>query len=268
MLLALFYWFSMSILPVAILVCIQNMISRLFAPIVLNSRASKVLYMSTAIVGVPIHELSHAVMAILFNHRVTKIKFFQFSDCHGRLGYVNHEWNAASLYQNTGLLFIGIAPLIGATAFIVFSTWWLAPSIFDEVHFHLMNNLPVQLHSSSIIDIAMLIVSENHQILKIIWSSMPNDYFGIWLLVASAIAFHATPSAPDMHCAWKGALIVGFLLTCIADIYGDALLTGIVLAVWSGWLSIMGVVLAFSILWWLPLGVTQFLSSYVTGRWF
>ncbi|MDR3242026.1 MAG: hypothetical protein LBT37_07625 [Lactobacillaceae bacterium] len=86
--------------------------------------------------GIIIHELSHAGVALIFGHKIQKISLLQHADGNGTLGYVQHTWNPKSLYQRMGNFFIGIAPIfgIGASAYLV--TWLLWPTLLQG-DFHL-----------------------------------------------------------------------------------------------------------------------------------
>ena len=75
--------------------------------------------MITGIIGVPIHEISHAILALIFRHRITKVKLIQKPDPSGLMGYVKHSYNPNSLYQRIGNFFIGIAPLFGGGISII-----------------------------------------------------------------------------------------------------------------------------------------------------
>lgn len=71
-------------------------------------------------VGVPFHELSHLVTALLFNHDVTEFALFRPIKGRedGQLGYVHHRYNRNSLYQTTGNFFIGAAPMISGAGLL------------------------------------------------------------------------------------------------------------------------------------------------------
>jgi hypothetical protein len=62
--------------------------------------------------GVPVHELGHALFALIFRHKITDIKLFKADSGDGCLGYVNHTFNKKSLYQRAGNFFIGIGPVL------------------------------------------------------------------------------------------------------------------------------------------------------------
>jgi hypothetical protein len=62
--------------------------------------------MVTGVVGVPIHELSHATFALIFGHKIKSIKLFQKPDENEVMGYVQHSYNQGSIYQQAGNFFI------------------------------------------------------------------------------------------------------------------------------------------------------------------
>lgn len=88
-----------------------------------------------ALFGVVVHELSHALMAIIFRHDVDKIQLFQRGkvndDGYRTRGYVSHSWRPDSFYQQMGNLMIGLAPMFGITAVGFGLTWWLWPAVLD-----------------------------------------------------------------------------------------------------------------------------------------
>ena len=51
---------------------------------------------------VPIHELGHAIMCVLFRHKIVATQFFPTDTSQGALGYVQHQYNHKSVYQRLG----------------------------------------------------------------------------------------------------------------------------------------------------------------------
>lgn len=84
--------------------------------------------------GVIVHELSHAGMALLFFHKIDRIQLLQHpfkKDHAGRLGYVSHAWSPHNWYQQAGNFFIGIAPLFGIGLMGFAITKFLWPEILQ-----------------------------------------------------------------------------------------------------------------------------------------
>jgi len=76
--------------------------------------------------GTMVHEASHALFALIFLHKVTKVVLFS-PTADGTLGYVNHAYDRRSLYQRAGNFFIGSAPIWGGCAVIALCGWLLLP---------------------------------------------------------------------------------------------------------------------------------------------
>lgn len=72
--------------------------------------------------GTAIHELGHAVFALIFGHKIHSVKLFSPDPKTGTLGYVKHSYNKGNIYQNIGNFFIGIGPIIlGAVSIYLIS---------------------------------------------------------------------------------------------------------------------------------------------------
>jgi hypothetical protein len=68
-------------------------------------------------VGVPFHEISHLIFALIFLHRIVEVHLFRpfKGKQDGRLGYIVHTYTPGtpnSAWKMVGNLFIGIAPMI------------------------------------------------------------------------------------------------------------------------------------------------------------
>ncbi|MGD6739938.1 hypothetical protein ACN08N_25970 (plasmid) [Photobacterium leiognathi subsp. mandapamensis] len=253
MLVSFLTWFLVGLLPIVLVVIIQNLIGKLLTPIALRNKASRRVYLATAAIGVPIHELSHAIAAFLFRHRITKIKFFEYTAGHGRLGYVEHQWNVLSPLQNVGLFFIGIAPLIGAGAVIYLTTKLMLPGLLDTLVWR-TTEMPMILTGVPVNDAFYAVQYGLAGAVVAIRSVSSEPQFWIWLFITSVVAFHSTPSKADMQSAWKGAIAVGVVLTGIVFIFEAYYpLTEMVVCYWLYSVSIMSATIVFSMPWWVIL---------------
>ncbi|MCD4735077.1 MAG: M50 family metallopeptidase [Bacteroidales bacterium] len=75
--------------------------------------------------GTSVHEIGHAVFALLFGHKITDMKLFSPDPDSGTLGYVNHSYNRSSFYQTFGNFFVGIGPILFGSVLLFIITWLL-----------------------------------------------------------------------------------------------------------------------------------------------
>ena len=172
----------------------------------------------TAIIGVPIHELSHAAICLLFGHKIKKIVLVQKRDESGVLGYVNHAYNPNSIYQQTGNFFIGIAPIFGGISVIIALMHIIIPQTYSKFMNISMNNLLItKINADSIkgilnsyVDLIQIIFSANN---------FTNPYFILFLFLAICISSHISLSSADIKGASKGLFII-FIIILVLNVLG------------------------------------------------
>jgi len=149
----------------------------------------------TGWVGTPVHEMGHATFCVLFRHTITEAKFFS-PDENGTLGYVKHEYNPKSTYQQIGNFFIGMAPMLFGTVVIYALLGVLLPQYSDG----------------------------NWEIFKNFFNAdnLSNWRFWLFLYLSIGIASHMKLSASDLKGATGGfttLLCLIFLVNFIANIF-------------------------------------------------
>lgn len=158
---------------------------------------------ATAWIGVPIHEIGHALMCWLFGHRVNEIKLVQFGAADGTLGYVNHSYDKANLLHRVGLFFIGIAPLLMGGTVLVGLLYVCLPDVFQVwVEAAQASRTLGDVLMASWLFISSLFAAQHFL--------MPMFY--LFLLLAIPIASHMSLSPADIRGARSGVLSLFVLL--------------------------------------------------------
>ena len=182
----------------------------------------------TGFIGTVVHEVSHLIMALIFNHKIVKVELFRPRKYKedGILGFVKSTYNPNSIYQQVGNFFIGIAPMIFGTL-----TIWLLFIIFSNNSYTIfLNYMNIGLYtnylqSSNYSGFFNLLVHDVFLLLKTIFSF---DYIFnvnhlIMLFLIYSISTHMTLSLADLKGSFKGLLvcfIVVFVITFLGKILG------------------------------------------------
>lgn len=138
--------------------------------------------------GVMVHELSHALFCIIFRHKILKMKLFS-PEADGTLGYVNHSYNPARLYQRIGNFFIGTGPVWGGCAVLWLISYWLLPEF-------MLHGYGIAESFHSFIDGVFTLG------FWLRWQSW------LWLYLALTVASHITLSPPDLKGAADGLWVI------------------------------------------------------------
>lgn len=177
----------------------------------------------TGFIGTVVHELSHMLMAFIFNHKIVKVELFRpfkYKE-NGVLGYVKHTYNPSSLYQQIGNFFIGIAPMIFGTLFI----WILLILFSNDTYQVLTNNIHIDLYikyleSTDYLKVFSLLINDTLLILKSMFSLKYLADFKhlIMLFFIYSISTHMSLSLADLKGSFKG-FIVCFIIVFIVTLF-------------------------------------------------
>jgi hypothetical protein len=161
--------------------------------------------LGTAWIGVPVHELAHAVTCLFFGMKVREIKFFQPDPQSGQLGYVNFVYAPGLIQHRVGLFFVGIAPFLAGAAAVYFLLDFAGVDQFDAF---------VSAEDAGANPVAYLVEAGR-------WAALVfGSAFQSWLhflviFVAGAIALHAAPSWADVRIAGKGVLFAWLFVALV-----------------------------------------------------
>jgi len=120
---------SVMILPGFLLTLLMSRVSTIFAHQMYRIIGSRKYLLTFGWLGTAVHELSHAIIAIIFGHKIDEIKLFQTRSDSNRLGYVRLRYDKNSVYQRVGNLFIGVAPVFMGAIIIFLSAKLLVPDV-------------------------------------------------------------------------------------------------------------------------------------------
>lgn len=180
----------------------------------------------TGYIGTVIHELSHLLVALVFRHRITKCELFRplQATSDGLLGYVDHEYNKKSAYQQIGNFFIGIAPMIIGTAVIWITIYFLTPTIFSSLKIHSnitniflnSNDLNFTLYAKNILDFIYHLFENIISSLFLSKDILSFRYI-IMILIVYSVSTHMTLSKEDLKGSLEGLISI-YIIVILATI--------------------------------------------------
>lgn len=161
---------------------------------------------ATAWIGVPVHEMGHALMCWLFGHKVEQIKLVQFGAPDGTMGYVNHTYDPSNLFHRIGLFFIGIAPIIMGIAVIAGTLYFTLPETFGLWIEAVKGSYAVK----DIGDTSWLLVRSLFSV-----SNFTNPLFYLFLVISVSVASHMSLSKADIAGAKSGLVSMYVILVIL-----------------------------------------------------
>ncbi|WP_432633470.1 hypothetical protein [Brachyspira sp.] len=204
----LFRLFGNIIIFGFILYLLSSMTRRIFA----KTLGAKTELYITGWIGTPIHELSHALFCIIFNHQINDIKLFTTKS--DTIGYVLHSYDSRSWYQQIGNFFIGVGPILIGALIVYFLFLLLAPELKENI-FSVNINYDksagiLNMIYSGISNIFISILNIFSNIVKNIFASQSYKNIGFWIFIylSISIASHMELSPADISHAWKGMLVI------------------------------------------------------------
>ncbi len=215
----------------------------------MGNGAGQVAVSVTSIIGTPVHELGHALMCLVFGHRITEMVLWRPRSEDGVLGYVTHSYNPRNPYHILGNLFIGIGPIASGLGVLTLILWLCFPAAL-----------------SGYLDAAGAMVANGENSLSILWEgfrlfpellarSVTDASVPIWArilggVVLLSVALHIELSPADIKGALKALplyLILALMATAVCGVLGSSAMSAVItaLATFSAMLSSLFVIVLF-----------------------
>ena len=234
-------WLVYCTTPLLIMFSLMYFV-RSFTLTLINKVAGPKWQLPFAIIGTPIHELSHMIMVWLTGHKVEKYSLFQ-PDPHSKtLGYVVHSYIKNHPLHVIGNFFIGIAPLLTGLFLIMLLTKYLHPEGEHILKINLAYSS--QFESSWGIDTVpgflKSIFSNQFEVVKITFALPMTSNFLIWLYITSSVSLYMLPSKVDMHNSLIGAgLLLAIIVTWVTlgSSVAEVITLPPVLVEWHQWFT-------------------------------
>ncbi|MGR6832087.1 hypothetical protein [Aliivibrio wodanis] len=184
----------------------------------------------TAFIGVPVHEISHAIACLIFGHKITEIKLLQFNGT-PTLGYVNHSYSKRNVYHRIGNLFIGLAPIyIGLILCVLFTKLLFSEIDFTSLNRPIYNELLEVTRFSDMIGLFISNLFSSVDLHVLLFTENNARYF-IWVFVISSVITHIIPSASDFEGVKDGLIFLILLVLLLLFILGVSLLNSLLLPI-------------------------------------
>ncbi|WP_223590169.1 hypothetical protein [Neobacillus bataviensis] len=165
----------------------------------------------TAWIGTPIHEIGHLIQCFLWGHRVTRVKLLQLNSSNGVLGFVEHQYNRNSMYQQVGNFFIGLGPIFSGIGSLILGMYLFVPQSFKTFQQQLREHISLEKLDINVIkSIVGAILAISKSLFTI--ENFINPLFWIFLVIAISISSHIALSKSDIQGSAKGLLTIFFLL--------------------------------------------------------
>ena len=213
--------------PLLFLAFVMNFLARKNEELSYKVLGQKVYLYIFGWLGTSVHELGHAIFAILFAHKISEIKLFTPSSGKS-LGQVKHSYTKGNPYQTIGNFFIGIGPILMGALLMWLVTWLLfnlnVINVADKNNVNISHQLFTSF--SLVKDLATGIYSG---IIDIIHAIISNHGAYWWKVVLFIYLFYSigsavTLSSSDIKGAFRGFIyfVVLLLIFNLATIWkGD-----------------------------------------------
>ncbi|HGM7876928.1 TPA: hypothetical protein ACKQHR_001523 [Pseudomonas aeruginosa] len=157
-------------------------------------------YAALGVIGVPLHEIAHAIACLMFRMRIMKVALYAPEPETGRLGYVAFAYNPRSITHAVGLVVQGVAPLLLSAA--IFMGLFPMPAAAEIRALGAGGGwFEVQILEGVNLGLAL-----------ILGNLMTGIEGWLWAVLALLIGAYGIPSWSDVRLALRGTLVLALVL--------------------------------------------------------
>lgn len=191
-----------------------------------NAGAESVDIYLTGWIGVPLHELGHALFCVIFNHKITDIQLFKPDKNDGTLGYVTHSYNPKNWYQAVGNFFIGCGPIILGALMLYFITvlFFSDTFVLQKMSLIPQKNISFVSFFTTIWHFLQQAFVSFLQFFK--QQNFSSWQFWVYMYLSLAISSHMELSLPDIRTMLRGLLVLCAILllsALVAEVFDFSL---------------------------------------------
>ncbi|MGU8835685.1 metalloprotease family protein (plasmid) [Clostridium perfringens] len=179
--------------------------------------------------GTIVHELSHLLFVVLFGMKPTDVKLLRpiaaYRD--GKLGYVKYSYNKNSLFHKVGLIFVGVAPIIGGTIAMIVLTKIFMPQLYSTLigNVNSLANTSGSFNISIFMDLLDFVISFIYSMFSDFNISSLKSWAYLFLIFS--ISSHMSLSMADIRGSLSGVptvYLLFFLLNLLLIATGESII--------------------------------------------
>lgn len=194
--------------------------------IFMGKRTGRTFWLLTSFLGTPVHEGGHALMCLLFAHRIEKIRLIP-TRAGGAM--VEHSYDRRNVYATFGNLWIGLGPMLSGLSIILLILHLVWPETMKGYH-----------------ELARTLLADGAPIDALadgIWACLQGllieDTRAVWVRILAAVALfslalHVRLSGADVRGMLSGLpifAVLGALVALVVTLLGEA-----AVSTWGLWL--------------------------------
>lgn len=162
--------------------------------------------------GTSIHEMGHAMFAVIFGHKIKEVQLFKPDPKAGTLGYVKHTYNEKNLYHQIGNFFIGLGPVLIGTLML-----FLLSLLLFHINFFTFTNIRITANTIQSLSLLKTEILKFPEVISMFLHEVFMGHFSSWwriiilVFCLYSIGSSITLSPADLKTSGKGFLMITLL---------------------------------------------------------